>query len=820
MKNLFLIIALIITSVSSFADHINGYEMSLVNIKTINGNPTDSYKLAVKLYRINESSSAQLGNMISFSTIANGTNANTNLNVNLTIVSKYLVPANSSICNIPNANENLEVGVYEGIVTAVQVANLSNASGYYFLSTTCCQSGFMNFNFASFGYVYTMDFPRLTIGSVTRFNSSPKFNTNPTLSYILGKSYILDWSATDIDGDSLVYSLVKPIDPIGTIIKPFELAELNPGYKMDSNIANGSPDFSINPNTGLVNYKPMVAGNYLICVRVDEYRNGVKIGEIRRDFAISTVFINEVAPTIVDNLNRANTIIDTIDFGNEYILNLNANDILGDSLYLKIVPNTTPGENIFDVNYFPSLIQWGKSGALQSGPTALNLILKDDTNIYAQFRWNTKCKYSRNKPYTIDFVVQDKTCPTPKYDTLHVNIFVRKQPNNPPMFISSDTSINNKVLKYYVKQNTLFSLNGDSILKTYDKDSSQVVNIIMMPDPVNPSNANNNLFFSATPGLIHSTAVFSWNVGCNDKIDTVYKVKFVAYDDDCLKKDSAFLQLEIYVLPDQFVKETICGVTVDSIQQWNIIFWNGLNTNASNYLIYRYHDVTSQYLQLAAIPAGTSNFYLDNSSNSNFQEEKYKIVAFNSCGQKSVFSDVVGSIYLEATENNNTGLADLKWNKIQGSINDSIQVFYESNFISKSQIIATLPISDTSYSTSNIFMGTNKYRVDVKFSDTCYIPPIGGQNFKVSSNISLILSGSVSGNIRYPISIRPNPTNNTISITGLPENEQIDLEICDIQGKVVISKKYLNAEIIDLSELSIGVYLVKVDGMVQKVVKM
>jgi hypothetical protein len=70
------------------------------------------------------------------------------------------------------------------------------------------------------------------------------------------------------------------------------------------------------------------------------------------------------------------------------------------------------------------------------------------------------------------------------------------------------------------------------------------------------------------------------------------------------------------------------------------------------------------------------------------------------------------------------------------------------------------------------------------------------------------------------IKIYPNPTNNIINIEGLTKNENNAIQIFDVQGKLVITKKINEKGIIDLSELNKGVYVIKVGEVAQRILKM
>jgi hypothetical protein len=78
----------------------------------------------------------------------------------------------------------------------------------------------------------------------------------------------------------------------------------------------------------------------------------------------------------------------------------------------------------------------------------------------------------------------------------------------------------------------------------------------------------------------------------------------------------------------------------------------------------------------------------------------------------------------------------------------------------------------------------------------------------------------VNENIYSNIRIYPNPTNNIINIEGLSKNDNNNIQIFDVQGKIVITKTVIEKGMIDLSGLSKGVYVIKIGEFVQRIVKM
>ncbi len=812
MKKIFSLLILIFLFFFAEADHFAGYDLCLINVKNSNGGPTYNYKWRLKLYR--NDYGMILPNSVSFKLYANNSN---------TVISTFSVVKTNqqtflsfpeSDCYPQSANYTTEVGIYES--ASIDYSGLTNMSNYYVMQTDCCRDGGITnlFQPSGTGYTYTIDFPRLSSTSNVKFNSSPEFKSHPSFQYKVGRYYRMDWSAFDLDGDSLVYKIIKPFssDYNG---KPFETVDYTNGYKLDSNIADGDPDFSINSQTGEVSYLPTKIGYFVVSVKVDEYRNiaGVptKIGTIYRDIQLRTIIENNPPPTLADHKNRSQVIIDTVDYNNEYELILNGQDVLGDSLYLSAIPSIAPGENLFD----PLIngAKFGYWGSPQGGQAGQDLVLKGDSLVSGKFLWKPKCEHARDKPYKISFVLRDRNCPDANDDSLHVFIYVNKKTNNPPMFISPDTISTHKVLKYYLNEGQHFSLSGDSILKTYDKDSTQVVNIICIKDPNNEGFVNGTSMFSAYPAPINATAEFHLQVGCF----TIkpHRFTFLAFDNSCYDRDTVSLTIELYVMPKQLVKESICGVAVDTFfSPYNFIYWNKTNLNANAYLVYKQNKLTLDYEYIGnTLDTG----FADMNVNPSVQNESYKIIAVDICGTQSVISDGVKSLLLSSSYLGVDGV-QLNWEGYAGASVDSFVVWKRINNAEYLKI-AKLSNSIFTYVDSNYLIADKtSYLVELDNSTKCSLFRVGRREGMISNQTHILMNGMYSNK---PITyyIIPNPSSNQISISGLPENKYIDLIIYDIQGKEVLTKKYLNGEKLDISILNKGVYSIKINGIVQKFVK-
>lgn len=142
-------------------------------------------------------------------------------------------------------------------------------------------------------------------------NSSPDFVEWAPIYVCANEDVDFDHSAIDADGDSLVYKLCTPFlggsstDPVPqqTPFPPFTPVEWAEGFSLN-NLLGGVP-LQIDSETGLLTGVPNVVGQYLVGVCVEEYRDGVKIGEVRRDFQYNVRICSD-PPTAIFEANDGN----------------------------------------------------------------------------------------------------------------------------------------------------------------------------------------------------------------------------------------------------------------------------------------------------------------------------------------------------------------------------------------------------------------------------------------------------------------------------------------------------------------------------------
>jgi gliding motility-associated-like protein len=165
-----------------------------------------------------------------------------------------------------------------------------NQNGYTLTVQRCCRiAGIANVpNSNSTGLTYTLTIP----GGSNIKDNSPIFKFNDTVAICYGAFFTFDFSAQDIDGDSLVYSFCDGItggtegDPVveNPPPPPYATIPYLSGFSGQTPMGSG---VTINSATGIVSgFAPQAVGTYVVAVCVDEFRYGVYIAHTRKELHI------------------------------------------------------------------------------------------------------------------------------------------------------------------------------------------------------------------------------------------------------------------------------------------------------------------------------------------------------------------------------------------------------------------------------------------------------------------------------------------------------------------------------------------------------
>ena len=216
--------------------------------------------------------------------------------------------------------------------------NLPRGDESYHISyQRCCRNVTINniVNPDDAGATYTIE---ITPEAQEACNSSPVFNDFPPTVVCAGFDLEFDHSATDPDGDQLVYEFCSPLLGGGPLLDDNNYqtcfgANPNPAcpppYSPVSFIAptytalnpmGGDPEVSIDPVTGLITGRPQVQGQFVVGVCVSEFRGGVLLSRVFRDFQFN---VAPCDPTVIADIMEDQVIGDQ-----EFVINSCGNETI------------------------------------------------------------------------------------------------------------------------------------------------------------------------------------------------------------------------------------------------------------------------------------------------------------------------------------------------------------------------------------------------------------------------------------------------------------------------------------------------------------
>lgn len=137
-------------------------------------------------------------------------------------------------------------------------------------------------------------------------NNSPQFLDQPTFRTLTNGPKSFSNEAFDPDGDSLVYNIVSALKAPSTSVT------YQGGYNASFPFGTGIP-YTINSTNGTITYTGNVSGSKIVlAIRVDEYRNGVKIGSVTRDWVLQHFNTTNPNSPVLSGFNGGPNITDTV----------------------------------------------------------------------------------------------------------------------------------------------------------------------------------------------------------------------------------------------------------------------------------------------------------------------------------------------------------------------------------------------------------------------------------------------------------------------------------------------------------------------------
>lgn len=431
-----------------------------------------------------------------------------------------IIPQLGNSCFEPDVC--LEFGIYE---TEFDLPD--NPNGYYLSKERCCRNDLsLNLAGTDLGFVFTVDVPDPAIQ-----NSTPEFGDYPAEAFLCVNSpNTIDFGATDIDGDSLVYSLVDPLrgesdgtpfganPPVATP-KPYTTVQWQPPYTVNNQVG-GVPPMTIDSETGVITAQPEQVGIFTVAVQVQEFRNGELIGTIRRELQLTSTLCVIDQPSVINTPN-GDTIFNILA-NTEFCIPIEVTDPnTGDTLFVE-------GEGpILDGIVIPQAIYPDANGF---------------STIEQDFCWSPLCLNVSEDPYVVTIRAFSEGCaPTTLITEQDLYFNVILEGDEPTELIEPEEAV---VIDLYDPSTHCF--NYEFV------DPNEADSLIVYPSS-EIIGFPNITELDTSRGQGDLSIPFCWDVVCEDLRDEPYLVEFEVVATNCNVIDTTFFTVPIQVVrpPDE-----------------------------------------------------------------------------------------------------------------------------------------------------------------------------------------------------------------------------------------------------------------------------
>jgi gliding motility-associated-like protein len=296
MKKLFTLLLLTVMALAfapqeSKASHLAGADLTY----TYTGIP-NTYLFHLVVYRDCSGISVDPDYPICYESPSLGTSGTFTVNqINVIVVPQspcVSFPAN----NCPGGQGDIEQYSYEGTITLP-----GTASDWRISWESNARNPAITTLVGAAGYSLYVDTYLDNVIAPT--NNSPQFTGLAYSRFCVGNVFYYDQGAFDVDGDSLHFSLVDALSTTNLGSCPATPTPVSyvSGYSATNPLSSSVP-IAIDPNTGVINFVPNQVQVGVIAVLVEEFRNGVQIGSVRRDLQINIISqCNAIIPSFLNS---------------------------------------------------------------------------------------------------------------------------------------------------------------------------------------------------------------------------------------------------------------------------------------------------------------------------------------------------------------------------------------------------------------------------------------------------------------------------------------------------------------------------------------
>ncbi len=213
-------------------------------------------------------------------------------------------------------------------------------------------------------------------------NSSPFFLVPAAIFLPLNTPWQYNPLPFDPDSDSLHWSLEQPLDDINKYCA---------GYTAPSSDPNNT--FSLDPVTGTISWTANQLGNFVASILVEQYRNGVLVGEVRRDMQFIVVNPSLGFP-LWANLSTLPK-----DLNNNYSFDLRE----GQGFKLEMIAAHTFSSRKVFMDAYSEIFRIPQNNASFTTSTIANT-----NKLMGTFTWQPTKADIRKQPYLVVFRASDK----------------------------------------------------------------------------------------------------------------------------------------------------------------------------------------------------------------------------------------------------------------------------------------------------------------------------------------------------------------------------------------------------------------------------
>ncbi len=394
---------LLIGTASLYATHLMGGEIELICVNSTTSPPT--YRIRVRIYR--DCSGISQPSTVTVRYQSSSCNVNQTITLNRTSITDFtpLCPGQQSRCvNSSSPNIGWEEHVYESANIQLQAC-----SDWVLSTTDCCRNssittGSNDEDFFIYAQVNTQAAP---------CNNSPRYNNRPAALLCNNQAFCFNPGVSDPDGDQLVFKLTH-CRTTGVNTTVTYNSSCN-GTCSGLNPLPTSSGTSINSTNGTVCLTPNATAIGPVCLLIEEYRGGNKIGEYLRDMQIQVQnctgnppqasAINGTLFTQPYNPSNPGTYTYVACVNQNFCFNINFRD--PDNQNVTVLPPTG----------LPSGATWNVTG-------------NGTTNATGQLCWTPTTAGT----YNFTVTVEDNSCPVKRQNTYGYTIVV--EPPTPPQPVS------------------------------------------------------------------------------------------------------------------------------------------------------------------------------------------------------------------------------------------------------------------------------------------------------------------------------------------------------------------------------------------------